>query len=328
MGTCPKPTPEPAPEPTPEPTPSATAWCARAARPPTSRCWTTPSVRWSSIAVGRCWCWPGRAPARPPRSCRPWSIGSSVRRSHRSRPWCSHSAARPRASSGTGSPRGSAAPSPRRWPARSTRSVMPWCAASSHRRPSPTRCSCCPRPSRTYASGTCSRATRLRGGWSGRPTWARPWAPGASPRRYARCSPVPASSGWTRRTWPGSASRRADRSGPRSARSSRSTSTSSTPRGCWTTPSWCTARCCSPRTQRSGRCCAASSAACSSTSTKTPTPRRSGCCRRSPATAAIWSRSAIPTSRSTPSAAPTSGGCSPSRTGSATARVTLRRWCR
>ena len=51
----------------------------------------------------------------------------------------------------------------------------------------------------------------------------------------------------------------------------------------------------------------------SSTSTRTPTRARSRCSRRSPATAATWSSSATPTSRSTGSAAPTSAASSTSR---------------
>ena len=73
------------------------------------------------------------------------------------------------------------------------------------------------------------------------------------------------------------------------------------------------------------RRCAAGSPTSSSTSTRTPTRPRSTCCARSPATAATWSWSVTPTSRSTGSAAPTCAASSTSRPRSPPATASRRR---
>ena len=130
--------------------------------------------------------------------------------------------------------------------------------------------------------------------------------------------PGPAAGHGSESTWSRPARPPAARSGWARASSSRSTSTCSTPRGCWTTPSWCTAAgSCSP-TPRS----------CSRLRTELglgvrrrvpghrpgPGPAAAGA---SPATGATWWWSATPTSRSTPSAAPRRAASSTSPTASA-----------
>ena len=152
--------------------------------------------------------------------------------------------------------------------------------------------------------------------------------PGRSPPRSGRCWPGPGSSAWTRTTSPRPARRPAGpewvggrgvlRGVPRRARRRAGAGLR---RARPPLPD--------PAGRPGGRQPAAGRArtGCSSTSTRTPTRPRSGCCRPSPATAATWSWSATRTSRSTPSAARRSGASSTSRTGSAPATgPPLRSW--
>ena len=81
--------------------------------------------------------------------------------------------------------------------------------------------------------------------------------------------------------------------------SSTSTSTSSTARASSTTPSWSTARCSSPSRRRAARRCGRATTLVVVDEYQDTDPAQERLLPRSPATAATWSSSATPTSRST-----------------------------
>lgn len=100
----------------------------------------------------------------------------------------------------------------------------------------------------------------------------------ASPTRSARSSPAAGNSGSAPTPWRPSRGASAARTGARRPRSSPSTSTSSTCRESSTTRNWSTARCSSPGAPRSPSGSRRSTTPSTWTSTRTPTPRRCGCC--------------------------------------------------
>ena len=83
---------------------------------------------------------------------------------------------------------------------------------------------------------------------------------------------------------------------------------------------------CSSTTTSCGRASGRPGLSSSSTSTRTPTPPRCGCCRRSPATGATWWPWATPTRASTRSAAPTCAASSTCPTSSGRSPASALRW--
>ncbi len=97
------------------------------------------------------------------------------------------------------------------------------------------------------------------------------WPPAASPTRSARCSPAPAATASSPRDLGARGRGAAGPTGRGRRASSPSTSRARRPRRRSTTPSWSTARCCSPRRPAGRRRCARGTTSSSSTSTRTPT---------------------------------------------------------
>ena len=208
--------------------------------------WTRPSRPSSTIPAGRCWCWPVRAPARPPRWSSRWSTGSSA------------AASTPDRILVLTFSRKAAADLRTRIAGRLGRTVVTPMAMTFH--------AFCYALVRRFAdrSSPARRARRCRlltGARAGVPGPARPcraaWRPGGPTGRtsLARAFPTRAFAGEVRAVLArarqlghGSRGRRRGRRGGRPRRSgwasgssSRSTSTCWTPRGCSTTPNWCTA---------------------------------------------------------------------------------------